>query len=521
MHRWLRCGWRTFKWLSLLLLVVLIVYITWTNHRGRTAVEQMIVELEQRDIPRGLLQWKLHRRGSAWDAWWDRPWVSRRCVEPAKNAALRYEAAALLTDAINWNAFDVPYIGSYCPDPPELCERIHPELARQLDTIIKQHSEVFQLLAEASTLEQCDFGIDPTHAPLPHHNPFGAAASVQRMLQLQCLHAQANNDTKQVATSIGALFDLAMRLNDEPGFLTGIVQLRWQAVAIYMLEKAMSRMELTEPQLVYIQEKIGQQPPGDLLVRAAASELAIHHAWLQGLSIQNIHERYPTTTIYEDGVEPFGLPGWVGRQRRRDWQNQIASLWLSLCPGWLELRAVDPLETMLNQYDDVVANGATPDALRAFQRRWRDRRETHPDRDNTQRWIISTTAHNVLLNRALEVTAMAALAVERYRLEHQQWPVRLEDLNTELPNDPYTGEPLRYRRIDNGVIIYSVGENGKDDNGVRASDPGSPVEADDWDFQLYDAQVRNSQPAVFRERQKPEPNKSLDTLLEELDESSR
>ncbi len=56
--------------------------------------------------------------------------------------------------------------------------------------------------------------------------------------------------------------------------------------------------------------------------------------------------------------------------------------------------------------------------------------------------------------------AAAALAVERYRLKYGKWPEGLSDLKDEfvreVPTDPFDGQPLRYRKDDQGVLVYSV-----------------------------------------------------------------
>ena len=61
----------------------------------------------------------------------------------------------------------------------------------------------------------------------------------------------------------------------------------------------------------------------------------------------------------------------------------------------------------------------------------------------------------------------AALAV--YRAEHGEYPEKLDDLVFEvvsqLPVDLYSTKPFVYRRDGEGYLLYSVGENGKDDGG--------------------------------------------------------
>ena len=61
---------------------------------------------------------------------------------------------------------------------------------------------------------------------------------------------------------------------------------------------------------------------------------------------------------------------------------------------------------------------------------------------------------------------VTAAAVERYRLIAHTPPNSLDTLVpsflSAVPQDPYDGRPIRYRRKGNGYMIYSVGENLKD-----------------------------------------------------------
>jgi len=70
---------------------------------------------------------------------------------------------------------------------------------------------------------------------------------------------------------------------------------------------------------------------------------------------------------------------------------------------------------------------------------------------------------------------VAAIALERYRRRHGQYPEKLDgmtpDILQKVPVDFMDGKPLRYRRKDDGTfLLYSVGENGKDEGG-----DGSPM----------------------------------------------
>jgi len=82
-----------------------------------------------------------------------------------------------------------------------------------------------------------------------------------------------------------------------------------------------------------------------------------------------------------------------------------------------------------------------------------------------------TTAHNqTIVNEAQIVCAL-----ERFRLAKGDYPETLEALAPQfietIPHDLIGGEPLRYRRTDDGkFLLYSIGWNEKDDGGITAKD---------------------------------------------------
>lgn len=73
-------------------------------------------------------------------------------------------------------------------------------------------------------------------------------------------------------------------------------------------------------------------------------------------------------------------------------------------------------------------------------------------------------------------SAIAALAVERFRRDHAgRTPAGLSELVPTyldaVPQDPFSGQPLRYRFDGGRFIIYGVGHDGKDDGGDVAPMP--------------------------------------------------
>jgi len=98
--------------------------------------------------------------------------------------------------------------------------------------------------------------------------------------------------------------------------------------------------------------------------------------------------------------------------------------------------------------------------------------------------MISQYAHNQLsaMRKAANAeiarnVVITAIALKRYELRHHQLPATLDQLTPDLlktvPIDFMDGQPLRYRpNADGTFLLYSVGENGKDDGGDPSLEKG-------------------------------------------------
>ncbi len=90
---------------------------------------------------------------------------------------------------------------------------------------------------------------------------------------------------------------------------------------------------------------------------------------------------------------------------------------------------------------------------------------------------LQTTA----LNQTLVNQALLACALERYRLAQGKYPDTIDALAPQFidkpPHDLIGGQPLKYRRTaDNQFLLYSIGWNEKDDDGI----PARSREQGDW-----------------------------------------
>ncbi|TSA53856.1 MAG: hypothetical protein D4R45_04955 [Planctomycetaceae bacterium] len=89
-------------------------------------------------------------------------------------------------------------------------------------------------------------------------------------------------------------------------------------------------------------------------------------------------------------------------------------------------------------------------------------------------------------------TTKAILALQRWRLQKDQYPVALGELVSagflnELPMDPWSDKPLVYKKTDDNFIIYSVGFNFTDDDGKYGKDRSGNIRtwSDNGDFVFW------------------------------------
>jgi type II secretory pathway pseudopilin PulG len=103
-------------------------------------------------------------------------------------------------------------------------------------------------------------------------------------------------------------------------------------------------------------------------------------------------------------------------------------------------------------------------------------------------------------SRAVLRTMIAGLAAERYRLANGDFPASLQVLTprflTEVPSDPYDGAALRFRRLPDGIVIYSVGADDKDNGGLlgNGATPGTDI-----GVRLWEPKHRRRPPATGNE----------------------
>ena len=98
---------------------------------------------------------------------------------------------------------------------------------------------------------------------------------------------------------------------------------------------------------------------------------------------------------------------------------------------------------------------------------------------------LAGIGRRVMRAEAAKQIVVTAIALKRYQLQRGNYPPNLDLLVPEFvsttPRDPVDGKPLHYRlKADGTFLLYSVGDNGKDDGGDPSLEKGFESSGFQW-----------------------------------------
>lgn len=133
----------------------------------------------------------------------------------------------------------------------------------------------------------------------------------------------------------------------------------------------------------------------------------------------------------------------------------------------------------LNDMDVMISNSGKPwpEPLKIYKLE-----ELKEGEKPDFQFICSRMVHSNAQIETLLKSILLAFSCEQYYNENKQYPNSLDQISASfggvLPNDPFSGNSLLYKRDDNGYLIYSVSSNGKDDGGevLATSNTAAPLD---------------------------------------------
>jgi hypothetical protein len=318
-------------------------------------------------------------------------------------------------------------------------------------TFLAEHAD---LLAQLERLADKPFGRldlvleeNPWETLLPHLSPIRAACKLEHVAGITRL---AEEDLEGAAGTAVLQFHIAGTLNEHPTLIASLVEMACNAFAVKTVESTLRVGELSDKALLDLQITIKRRLEAATMRWAFQAERVFQSVILEMIASGKVPEEMSENLGDFGSIPQSFLPNVLIRSS--------------------QLRAAEMLGWLVDAGDD-------PEALLAAARRMD---AEIPKLPKTQFLIriympsLSRTCGLYVRTIALLRCARAALAAEHYRMQTGTLPESLDMLVpeylAELPIDPFDGKPLRLVQSDEGIVIYSIGEDGVDDEGFVAEE---------------------------------------------------
>ncbi len=457
-RRWLR---RTVTTL-LLVLIGVGARFGWRHYQSVTALEEAVAALDREEPG-----WRLKDIEAA-----------RARVPDGENGALIVIATAARLPRV-WPSQEFADPFAKVTAPEQLDEATFGRLRRELDGLRPAVEEARKLATRPNGRYPITWARPPIATLLPNLQD---ARRVTQLLSYDAMRHARAGDVKPALASCRAALNAGRSVGDEPLAISQLVRIACVAVACQSAERALSQGEAPDDELLALQRLLGHEAAFPALLVVTRGERTVTHETLEAVEAGDTSLREVLGTGPRlEGLRKWAF-GWYLRDRFR-----------ADHPRLLELMTRRVREAQLPPHEQIAAEQAFAAEARALPQDALAARTFLPALDK----FAAAERRRLAQVRCL----IAALAAERYRLAHGAWPEALDGLVpaelTEVPLDPFDGQPLHYRRTPEGVVVYSVGEDGKDDGGkVRAEENRQPA---DVGWRLWDVKHRR-QPTRPKEK---------------------
>ena len=329
-----------------------------------------------------------------------------------------------------------------------------------------------QLLIAAAAHPQARFWINYDAgyaAALPHLSRLKGAS---QYLALHANTALKAGDQDTALADMRLLFRLMETVRSEPIVISDLVRIAMLQIALQPLWEGLADRQWTKADLSVLESELGKLDflaDYHLAMRGERAGDVWTMDYFRRRGTAGLHELYEI--MGHDAPEPVG-----------QFLSQAA---FPLIPaGWFDQNKITfcllhekYLLPLVDQGRRVVPPAAVRQSESIIEKQdWRpydmfSRLLLHDIFSKMLPGGLTVVTEKCAVGQAWADLARVACALERYRLANGQFPETLEALGPKfiegLPHDIINGQPLKYRRTDDGqFVLYSVGWNETDDGGT-------------------------------------------------------
>ena len=324
-------------------------------------------------------------------------------------------------------------------------EQVEETTREAVGRILIKNREALSSLPKATTKHYCQFPVNwkiPIYAQFPHYAPLRQCAN---LLYSDALLKKARGDVEGALRSCVTVLRMAKQLGREqpPIFIGFFVRTTLYAIALRAAEQILTDTDVSAPMYRALLRELDEHGMKAHLTHSLIAERCVgRSAWVLLAKGEATLEEIAGETVRQR--KQLGSPLerlWLARDETSFLQIMSHAISISKQPNydWEAMESLKVLQEESKSKLNILTAILTPFYTQTFE----------------------TAAHI----EARIHTSRLAIRLRLFRLEHGEYPDE-SSYAAELPTDPFNGTPFIYRREGNGFIVYSVGRNRKDDDGV-------------------------------------------------------
>ncbi|HAO80278.1 MAG TPA: hypothetical protein DCQ92_15175 [Verrucomicrobia subdivision 3 bacterium] len=373
--------------------------------------------------------------------------------------------------AIKTNLFPVP------PQPQAPAADVLLALSR-CDNAIEE-------LRQAGLLPKSRYPLDyetenPAEILLPH---LWELKKSSLLLRLRAIAELQNDQSEKAAADVTLGFRLIEAIRTEPIMISHLVRIAMNEIILQPIYEGLANHQWTDAQLVTLDSELAKLDfPADCQL-VQKSEIAFNVSEIDYLRHHRDYDsmfagmgvNHPADSKIESLIYRYAPSGWF-------FQSAMRECRVLMQYGFAvenDTKTISPRKTdqAVQAEKSARAKVGVFDALNCL------RKAFDSDLLSSGNFLKKTARAQDSVN-----LARTAIALERYRLAHAEFPESLDALAPQfiakVPHDVIGGQPLKYRRTSDGqFVLYSVGWNEKDDGGVTGYRKGGTApdfDSGDW-----------------------------------------
>ncbi|MEK7482859.1 MAG: hypothetical protein AABZ60_00855 [Planctomycetota bacterium] len=352
--------------------------------------------------------------------------------------------------------------------PIALGESLSKEVKIAIGKHLVQNEEALKLLRQGLAMKQFRYCPDYTEGVNAKITPFLGMRKMINLLKLKTLFHLENGESEDAVQSVLEGFALAQSFSNDPMLIMNTIQMALIQFNIESLEYVLNRMDISEKNILDLSSLLQTLEEPESLARCYVTDFCMG---LEAFNDGSVHEgkliSHFSVMIEEDKI--FYL---------EKMKIVIDTSYSPLQERMKKIQFLKDLEKEMSKSSELLQD--------LGEKNFNSSNFFH---SGTQSLVMGFYYYASFGLRRIMIlrNAQIALAVERYRLANQKLPEQLSELvpaylKEELLLDLFDNKLVHYKKLSKGYLIYSVGEDAKDNGGKKKENENHSNLVEEYDL---------------------------------------